>query len=717
MANLGQDYLINSTTESNQSGSTQTVLGNGDILVTWASQENLDVPNEIRGRILDPDGSVDTPDFLLTTPTSPASTEQNEVAVTTLQNGDALVTWSSTDFTTGQSAVHARVVNTDGSLGADHVVNPADSEVGVASATLANGTVMVASASTGGGNDIVGHLVNSSGQPFGSEFVINSTQSGTPSQPSIAALPDGDAFAAWTANGEIDGRILNPDGTAAARDFQINTTSPGVDAEATALTDGSVLVTWNSDNVIHGRIFDPDGHAVGSDFAISTEAGAADVAVTALADGRAVVSWDASSGTVGTDVYARVVDADGTMTQPPFAMNTTGTAEIDPHVTQLPNGQLFASWTSSASPFDQDIHGRVMTLDHTISGTADNDALHGTASSESIYGAAGNDALTGDGGNDILSGGAGHNLLWGGDGDDTMLGGVGIDSFSGGAGSDTVNYEVSHLGVAVNLATGMGSAGDAAGDTYSTVENVIGSAHNDSLVGNAVANHLDGGLGNDNLSGDAGGDVLTGGSGNDHIWGGDGNDTLIGGPGADAMSGGAGIDTADYGKSGVAVTVNLATGTATGGDAEHDTLSSIENLTGSTFNDKLLGNTGANHLVGGAGDDVLTGGGGKDVLTGGTGADTFVFKDVHDSLPGQETQITDFAHADHDHIALSAIDADVHAAGNQAFTYLGGGAFTDVAGELRYANHLLQGDVDGNGTADFSVHLTVASLTSGDLIL
>ena len=89
--------------------------------------------------------------------------------------------------------------------------------------------------------------------------------------------------------------------------------------------------------------------------------------------------------------------------------------------------------------------------------------------------------------------------------------------------------------------------------------------------------------------GGAGGD-------DDTLIGGEGNDTLIGGAGADSLDGGAGIDTADYSGSESGVTVDLSAGTGTGGDAEGDTLTSIENVTGSAHNDTLTGDAGANTL-------------------------------------------------------------------------------------------------------------------------
>jgi Ca2+-binding RTX toxin-like protein len=232
--------------------------------------------------------------------------------------------------------------------------------------------------------------------------------------------------------------------------------------------------------------------------------------------------------------------------------------------------------------------------------------------------------------------------------------------------------------------------------------------------------------------------MIDGGDGNDTLDGGDGNDALVGGDGADVLAGGAGIDSADYSTSASAVTVDLFAGTGSGGAAEGDTLSSIENAIGSAFNDVLTGSNDANQLSGGVGDDrlldgygndrldggfgndTLIGAEGSDVLVGGSGADTFVFVLTSDSAPGSEDQITDFSRpnvAEADHIDVSMIDADGNTAGNQAFTYVGAAAFTDTAGELRYADHFLEGDINGDGAADFRVYVNVVSLSTSDLLL
>jgi Tol biopolymer transport system component len=95
---------------------------------------------------------------------------------------------------------------------------------------------------------------------------------------------------------------------------------------------------------------------------------------------------------------------------------------------------------------------------------------------------------------------------------------------------------------------------------------------------------------------------------------GSGNDILTGGGGADKLIGGGGNDTANYSTSAKGVTVNLALTTkqVSKGDASGDVLSSIENISGSAFADKLTGNGKNNVLSGLAGADKLSGGGGTD---------------------------------------------------------------------------------------------------------
>ncbi len=249
-----------------------------------------------------------------------------------------------------------------------------------------------------------------------------------------------------------------------------------------------------------------------------------------------------------------------------------------------------------------------------VSGTAAAEAFNGGAGGDNLSGLGGDDTLDGGVGNDSLIGGAGADTLTGGLGNDSLDGGAGADSLDGGDGVDLVEYVNSLDPVAVNLATGEGSGGEAEGDRLTGIENLTGSAFADNLTGDNRANEIIGGAGGDRLNGLGGDDNLGGGLGNDTLTGGTGNDSLTGGAGADSLDGGDGVDTASYIGTLDPVAVNLATGMATGGQAEGDRLTGIENLVGSIGNDSLTGDDGANRLNGSFGDDTLTGGAGDDVF-------------------------------------------------------------------------------------------------------
>ncbi|HEY9344253.1 MAG TPA: calcium-binding protein [Inquilinus sp.] len=143
-------------------------------------------------------------------------------------------------------------------------------------------------------------------------------------------------------------------------------------------------------------------------------------------------------------------------------------------------------------------------------GNAEGDRL---TNIENLVGSQGNDHLTGNTFANTLDGGAGSDVLSGGDSSDVLRGGAGADRLDGEFGSDTASYYGGTTGVLVSLASGIGSGGEAQGDTLAGIENLTGSQGSDSLYGNASANVLQGWNGNDLLVGRAGKDTLTGGAG------------------------------------------------------------------------------------------------------------------------------------------------------------------------------------------------------------
>ena len=276
---------------------------------------------------------------------------------------------------------------------------------------------------------------------------------------------------------------------------------------------------------------------------------------------------------------------------------------------------------------------------------------------------------------------------------------------------------------------------------------VHGLAGNDTLDGAAGNDILIGGPGADILKGSAGVDLLVGAAGADKLMGGDANDGLAGGFGNDSLDGGAGADRAVYRQDlerTAGLTIDLASKTAISG-SERDTFVSIEEVAGSLWSDTIRGTDGANSFLNGAegddsiygrgGDDSLFGGpdddqvfgdagndrllgnAGIDRLTGGAGNDRFGFENGD----GYIDQILDFVRGS-DKIDLKAVDANANAAGDQAFQFIGTGAFTGVAGQLRYSFQFgdtrVEGDLDGSGFGDLIIMLTGQfNLTATDFML
>ncbi|MGL4963132.1 MAG: calcium-binding protein, partial [Inquilinus sp.] len=374
-------------------------------------------------------------------------------------------------------------------------------------------------------------------------------------------------------------------------------------------------------------------------------------------------------------------------------------------------------------------------------------ATGGDAEGDTLIGI---ESLTGSAFADLLVGDAGANGLDGSAGNDILVGGAGADNLDGGAGTDTARYNTSGAAVTVDLGAGTGSGGDAEGDHLANIEWLGGSAFNDVLTGDAGINEIAGGGGDDTIAGAAGSDTLYGGNGTDVIEGGDGWDTLEGndgddqlnggaagdilrgGAGADHLSGGADYDTASYWDSAVGVTINLQTGVNTGGTAQGDTIDTdIETISGSNHDDVMtgdaLGNTflgfdGADTLNGGGGGDILRGGGGADTLIGGAGNDLFSYTAVSDSTAAATDTIQDFQ-VGVDLISVREIDADGNRAnGDTAFSFIGTGAFTGTAGELRVVTagsiQVVSADVDGDQVADFVINVTSDhALTAADFLL
>jgi hypothetical protein len=320
-----------------------------------------------------------------------------------------------------------------------------------------------------------------------------------------------------------------------------------------------------------------------------------------------------------------------------------------------------------------------------------------------------------------------------------------------GAGNDKI-INSKTIGAAVYL-----EEGDDFFSNSGTVDLIYGGEGKDVVVNNGVIiGRTDLGSGDDRYTGGAKHDGVQDGAGSDTVSLGGANDYYLavrnagGIDGTDVIDGGSGTDQYDASNALGTVSINLdtvahdlspydagglvAANTAHGTDAEigsKDTIKNFEDASGGAGNDFIYGNAstnflfgnggfdvlygfaGSDELFGGGGGDSLFGGAGRDHLEGGAGNDTYYFASITESGITVATRdlIDDFENG-FDQISLANIDANSATKGvNDAFTYIGTNvAFSKTTGELRAywtANgQIIEGDVNGDGRADFSIELT-----------
>jgi Ca2+-binding RTX toxin-like protein len=257
-----------------------------------------------------------------------------------------------------------------------------------------------------------------------------------------------------------------------------------------------------------------------------------------------------------------------------------------------------------------------------LSGAGGADSLNATNANAltTVIGGAGADTLTGSSGNDVISGGTE---------DDVLVGNAGDDDLDGGSGTDVASY--ANAGGPVTIDLGAGTACCGAGfDLLTSIESAIGSPFGGGITGDGGNNVIAATSGNDELDGAGGNDTVdysdasagvtinlslttqqnTGGSGLDtlsnfeNVTGSGFADTLLGTTGPNVLNGGGGLDTASYANAPGGVSVSLRADSASGAGGA-DTLTSIENATGSPFDDVISGDVGTNVMHGDAGTDTL----------------------------------------------------------------------------------------------------------------
>ncbi len=348
---------------------------------------------------------------------------------------------------------------------------------------------------------------------------------------------------------------------------------------------------------------------------------------------------------------------------------------------------------SDTADYSQAAGGVAIRLDRGVAVSDGDGGADILISIENIRGSAFDDLIFGDDAANVIRGGAGRDVLLGMGGDDIIEGGAGIaNELYGGLGDDVYVLDANDTVVELE---GQGiDTVQARMDSYrlsANVENLIYAGSGAfSAWGNELDNRIVGGAGDDILRGLGGNDVIEGGLGN---------------------------DTADYSQAAGGVAIRLDRGLAVSdGDGGADILISIENITGSAYDDLIFGDDAANVIRGGAGRDVLLGMGGDDIIEGGTGisnelygglGDDVYILDANDTVVELEGQGIDTAQARIDSYRLSANVENLMYTGSGAFSGWGNELDNRITGGA--GDDILRGmggnDVIDGGTGNDSLYL------------
>ncbi|WP_434709550.1 serine 3-dehydrogenase [Pseudomonas sp. R1-1] len=471
-----------------------------------------------------------------------------------------------------------------------------------------------------------------------------------------------------TLNGnQLDNLLTGNEGSNTLNGLAGVDTMIGGDGNDTYYVDniGDVVVETNNAATQYDRVFTSIDYTLGANVENVILTGTADLSATGNELNNRVLGNEGSNTLNGMAGADTMIGGDGNDTY---------------YVDNI--GDMVVETNNAATQYD-----RVFTsIDYTLGANVENVILTGTAD----LNATGNEL------NNRVLGNIGNNLLNGMAGADTMIGGAGNDTYIVDNAADTVTelanegHDLVRTSVSYTLSANV-------------EDGLLTGSADLTLNGNQLDNLLTGNEGSNTLNGLAGVDTMIGGDGNDTYYVDNIGDVVVETNNA----------ATQYDRVFTSIDYTL------GANVENVILTGTADLsaTGNELNNRVLGNEGSNTLNGMAGNDTLIGGLGADTMTGGSGADLFVFNDWHETGLGVlRDVITDFSQMEGDKIDLRAFDANLLQAGFNNFSFIGAADFTG-AGQLRFVDHVLSGNVSGNAGADFEIQLVgVNNFSVTDLV-
>lgn len=702
-----------------QTGGSVISLGNGNSAVFYF------VNDELRTRLVSNDGLTVGPEQYVSASAVvaqlTASGAVQPVSVAQLTNGNVVVTWVSNS---SSPEVLYQIF--------DSALNPVTAALPVAATSGIEGHPDVTALAGGGfaiayekhytspDVDIMVQRYSAAGAAQGSIIVLDFSGAAD-GMPSIAGLNDGGMAIAWhrtdvNGNTSMWTAVRNADGTqrSAAAQWDNN----GVinrDVEVQALSNGGFAVfyedsSWTgsaSDTDISELRFNANGSVSGNPIrAVQLGNNQQDIVTAASSEGLIIAGFTSqfSSSGIDPDAIAYIIGPDGVAASSALSIAGSGEQEYATGLTWMTADTFrmtyYQGGTGSVTLGDPDssLNSRAFRVTRTVTADAAGSDIDwsGSIIRTTFNGSGSSDTFLAGNGNDDLSGGGGSDYLAGGGGGDILRSGSGANYLYGGDGNDIIVLDA-------------GSSGDT----------------------------VDGGTGSDILGVDGVGHTLASLSGIERVVLGVGSQLILTGP---QFANGLPLNTIVDGTGSLVVNLSAPgnvfaklftfTGTASmtvNGSSGSDIIK-LGNAVNTVFAgdgiDNVKGGTQIDTLNGGLGGDKITGGGGADIMTGNGGNDVFKYAAASDSLLSARDRITDFT-IGQDRLNFVKIDANAAVAGDQAFNFVGTGAFANTGvGQVRYANSgadlIVQADVNGDGVADMEIilqGLNGQTMTAADFVL
>ena len=586
---LTGDILVNTTVSGPQYTSAVASLSGGGFVVTWTDSSGVgaDPDTSVRGQVFDALGNKVGGEFIVNTI---VANGQLQPAVTALQSGGFVVAWldmSATGADSSISAIKAQLFDSAGNkIGGEFLVNTttAGAQENVALATLDSGEFVATwtDYSLGFGDaNVRGQVFTAGGVKVGSEFIVNSTTTGSQAVPTVAPHSGGGFVVSWGDSSGQGGdsslsstkaRIFAPDtidGTPG--DDSLNGTAASETINGLAGND-TIDGGAGDDTINGGDDNDTINGGAGND---TVNAGAGDDTIIIVGGtNSANTSFETVDGGPGTDHL--IVDYSA-MTDP-----------VGVYVNDLNSGTGFADVPDGVTRKINFTNIERVTI---TTGVA-NDIVNGLNGNDALSTAGGNDLLIAWGGNDTLNGGTGADEMRGGTGDDTYI----VDDQG-----DTI---VENANEGKDVVRALASYTLGAGDSIEVLAafSRSGTAALD-LTGNELVQ---------SIYGSQGANVLDGGGSADTMFGFGGNDTYFADNAGDVV-----VEAAGEGKD----VVHASTSYALASGSEIEVL--VARFRSSTTAQDLTGNDFAQSIYGSQGPNVIDGLGGADVMFGFGGDDTY----------------------------------------------------------------------------------------------